>query len=110
MTLSNSEPSSLLSAPLSGGVRAEVKYFRPNTESFGYENQSKQFRLDNVVKSYNNQYYKVRLYSVEQLPSVARPHSGLQCETEDHEAAHCRRSQKEVRTGSEHQTLGGVKI
>merc|ERR1719221_1172517 len=59
MTLSNSEPSSLLSAPLSGGVRAEVKYFRPNTESFGYENQSKQFRLDNVVKSYNNQYYKV---------------------------------------------------
>ena len=85
MTLSNSEPSSLLSAPLSGGVRAEVKYFRPNTESFGYENQSKQFRLDNVVKSYNNQYYKVRLYSVEQLPSVARPHSVLQCETEDHE-------------------------
>ena len=75
MTLSNSEPSSLLSAPLSGGVRAEVKYFRPNTESFGYENQSKHLRLDHVVKSYNNQFYKVRRYSVERLPSVAVTYS-----------------------------------
>ena len=60
MTLSNSEPSSLLSAPLSGGVRAAVKYSRPNTENIGYQNQSDHFRLDNIVKSYNHQYYKVR--------------------------------------------------
>ena len=59
MTLSNSEPSSLLSPPLSG-VRAEVRYSRPNTENIGYQNQSDQFRLDNIVKTYNNQYYKVR--------------------------------------------------
>ena len=67
MTLSNSEPSSLLSPPLSG-VRAEVKYSRPNTESIGYQNHSSQFRLDNIVKSYNHQYYKVRSVSVS-LPS-----------------------------------------
>ena len=60
MTLSNSEPSSLLSPPLSSGVRAVVKYSRPNTENVGYQNLSSQFRLDNIVKSYNHQYYKVR--------------------------------------------------
>ena len=64
MTLSNSEPSSLLSPPLSGGVRAEVKYSRPNIETVGYQNHSSQFRLDNIVKSYNHQYYKVRSVSV----------------------------------------------
>ena len=55
--------------------RPPVKYFRPNTESFGYENQSKHLRLDHVVKSYNNQFYKVRRYSVERLPSVAVTYS-----------------------------------
>ena len=63
MTLSNSEPSSLLSPPLSG-VRAEVRYSRPNTENIGYQNQSSQFRLDNIAKSYNNQYYKVIIETV----------------------------------------------
>ena len=60
MTLSNSEPSSLLSPPLSS-VRAEVRYYRPNTENIGYQNHSEQFGLDNIVKTYNNQYYKVRI-------------------------------------------------
>ena len=59
MTLSSSvSPSSLLSPPLSG-VRAEVKYSRPNTESLGYQNHSDKFRIGSSGKSYNNQYYKV---------------------------------------------------
>ena len=58
MTLS-SDPTSLLSVPLTSGVRAEARYSRPNTENLGYENTGSQFRLDNAQKNYNSQFYKV---------------------------------------------------
>ena len=59
MTLSSADSGSLLSAPLTSGVRAEVRHSRPNTESLAYENTSKQFRIDNSRKNYNSQYFKV---------------------------------------------------
>lgn len=59
MTLSSTDSGSLLSAPLTSGVRAEVRHSRPNTESLAYENTSKQFRIDNSRKNYNSQYFKV---------------------------------------------------
>ena len=59
MTLSSADSGSLLSAPLTSGVRAEVRHSRPNTESLAYENTSKQFRIDNSSKNYNSQYFKV---------------------------------------------------
>ena len=59
MTLSTADSGSLLSAPLTSGVRAEVRHSRPNTESLAYENTSKQFRIENSSKNYNSQYFKV---------------------------------------------------
>ena len=61
MTLSTADSGSLLSAPLTPGVRAEVRHSRPNTEGMAYENTSKQFRIDNSRKNYNSQFFKVRL-------------------------------------------------
>jgi len=58
MTLSDTNPSSLLTAPLTSGVRAEVKFNRPNIESMGYKNTGEQFRLTGT-KDYNRQFYKV---------------------------------------------------
>ena len=68
MTLSTADSGSLLSAPLTSGVRAEVRHSRPNTEGLAYENTSKQFRIDNSSKNYNSQFFKVRL----QLEDVGR--------------------------------------
>ena len=60
MTLSvSNDPTSLLSAPLTPGVRAEARYSRPNTENLGYENTGRQFRLES--RNYNSQFYKVPL-------------------------------------------------
>ncbi len=62
MTLSTADSGSLLSAPLTSGVRAEVRHSRPNTEGLAYENTSKQFRIENSSKNYNSQFFKVRLH------------------------------------------------
>ena len=61
MTLSETNPKSLLSAPLTSGVRAEVKFNRPNIETMGYKNTGRQFRLEHGAKDYNRQFYKVWL-------------------------------------------------
>jgi len=58
MTLSDNFES-LLSAPLSSGVRAEVKYNRPDVEKLGYRNTGHQFRLGHGSKDYNRQFYKI---------------------------------------------------
>ena len=59
MTVSTAGPDSLLSAPLTAGVRAEGRFSRPNTENLGYENTGQQFRITNTSKNYNSQFYKV---------------------------------------------------
>merc|ERR1712179_213377 len=59
MGLSEMSSSNLLSAPLTPGVRAEVKFNRPNIEALGYRNTGKQFRLEHGAKNYNRQFYKV---------------------------------------------------
>ena len=59
MTVSTAGPDSLLSAPLTAGVRAEGRFPRPNTENLGYENTGQQFRITNTSKNYNSQFYKV---------------------------------------------------
>jgi len=59
MTLSDLNSTNLLSAPLTTGVRAEVKFNRPNIENLGYRNTGKQFRLEHGAKNYNRQFYKV---------------------------------------------------
>ena len=87
MTLSSSLPSSLLSPPLSG-VRAEVKYSRPNTESLGYQNHSDKYRLDSSGKSYNNQYYKVTDFMLHLFTTDVTV-LGVQCETQNNEASRC---------------------
>ena len=61
MTLSETNPDSLLTAPLTPGVRAEVKFNRPNIEALGYKNTGRQFKLDHGAKDYNRQFYKVGL-------------------------------------------------
>jgi len=48
---------SLLSAPLTAGLRAEVKYSRPNAETLGYRNTSDQFKLGK--KDFNKQFFEI---------------------------------------------------
>jgi len=59
MTLSETSSTNLLSAPLTPGVRAEVKFNRPNIEALGYRNTGQQFKLEHGSKNYNRQFYKV---------------------------------------------------
>jgi len=47
----------LMSAPLTAGLRAEVKYSRPNPESIGYQNTSGQFKLGK--KDFNKQFFEI---------------------------------------------------
>jgi len=47
----------LLSAPLTPGARAEVRYPRSGSDSLGYKNTSQQFKLGK--KDYNRQYFEV---------------------------------------------------
>ena len=67
MTLSTTDPGSLLSAPLTSGVRAETRFSRPSTEQLGFINTSQQFRIENSVKNYNSQFFKVRIFELENM-------------------------------------------
>lgn len=80
MTLSSTDPCSLLSAPLTSGVRAEARYNRPNTEALGFSNTSKQFRIENSAKNYNSQFFKVRIMLIVPIKLISFA-SGVQCET-----------------------------
>ena len=91
MTVSTAGPDSLLSAPLTAGVRAEGRFPRPNTETLGYENTGQQFRITNSSKNYNSQFYKVTVTAFLLLSSsyseLSLAMSGLQCQIGGHETS-----------------------
>ena len=89
MTLSTADPGSLLSAPLTPGVRAEGRQSRPNTEALGYENTSKQFKIDNTSKNYNSQFYKVCLKNcIVCVVCYYLYFQGVQCEAREDATSH----------------------
>ena len=91
MTVSTAGPDSLLSAPLTAGVRAEGRFSRPDTEKLGYENTGQQFRITNTSKNYNSQFYKVTVTAFLLLSSryseLSIAMSGLQCQIGGHETS-----------------------
>ena len=64
MTLSSADSGSLLSAPLTSGVRAEVRHSRPNTESLAYE-------ITKMVMENNEGMMQIHSSAAETLPENA---------------------------------------